>query len=130
MPYLRRRPKLRQEPPQGAPRTREHLLTGHDWPTLLDGPDLDEDQLRAEWERLREDLLLEHTSLHPGQRPWGWWRWESPEPRRRVGDGPAAVPGCPLWFGTPSQHRGMPPDNMYEPERDYLQRLRLLLPHE
>lgn len=130
MPYLRRRAKLRQEPPQGAPRTREHLLTGLDLPTLLDGPDLDADQLRAEWDRLRDSIMQEHCQRRRQTRPWGWWQFEAPEPRRQVAPGPEPVPGCPLWFGMPSQHRGMPPDGMYEREWDYICRLGLREPGE
>jgi hypothetical protein len=72
-----------------------------------------------------------------GTRPWGWWRFESPEePRRRVGGGGIAVrdlPNCPDWakgltFGKPHVFEGYdfndPPT--FESEAEYLRRWNLL----
>ena len=68
-----------------------------------------------------------------GCRPFGWWRYESVEPRRLLSGDPAlADPSKGLWFGTPNHyvsaeaHRSM----VYESQAAYLQRLGLLLPGE
>lgn len=40
----------------------------------------DEEMLRA-WERHRERILADWRSYRPDGKPWGWWRFDSPEPR-------------------------------------------------
>lgn len=101
------------------------------------------------WLALRDELLPEFIADHPGQRPWAWWAFSSPERRRRL-DGvhpfdiegefnfacPDRVngpwpPGCPkeLWFGLPSPHR-FGTFGEYETEWQYLTRLGLLTPRE
>lgn len=45
---------------------------------------LTEDAMRLAWEIHRSALLAEFAITNPGQRPWGWWLFESPEPRARV----------------------------------------------
>jgi hypothetical protein len=42
--------------------------------------------LRPMWAAAREAILRDWIPRHPGRRPFGWWRYDSPEPaRRRVG---------------------------------------------
>jgi hypothetical protein len=124
MPTKRRRRGYEHRATLDSERTREHLLTGQDW-SVLDGPLLDDGALRLAWEQLRDELLAEHVAEHPGSRPWAWWRWDAPEPRRQVRPGPEPI-GPPTWYGMPARYRGIPPDDMYESERAYLTRLNLL----
>ena len=42
------------------------------------GPDPDLDEMRSTWKAHRDKLL---AAARPGHRPWGWWEFESPEPR-------------------------------------------------
>jgi P27 family predicted phage terminase small subunit len=68
MRHMRRRKKARNS--FNTPRTRDMLLSGHDF-EFLDGAGLDEDDLRAAWEELREELIDEHTAEYPDSLPWG-----------------------------------------------------------
>jgi hypothetical protein len=124
MPTKRRRRGYEHRGTLDSPRTREHLLSGHDW-SFLDGPALDDDDLAAAWDMLAEELLAEHIAERPGSRPWGWWRWSAPSPRRQIRPGPATV-GEAVWFGRPAIYKGIPPADMFEDERSYLARLNLL----
>lgn len=36
--------------------------------------------LGKDWRDLRDELLAEWTVAHPGTRPFGWWRYDAPEP--------------------------------------------------
>jgi hypothetical protein len=72
----------------------------------------------------------------PGTRPWAWWRFDAPEPRRQVvryvdpdgnelrSEGPADH------FGRPRTFNGFLPEDMYETELAYLRRRGLLFPAE
>ena len=40
------------------------------------------EELRSAWEDRRGELLPEFIAENPGQRPWGWWQFDSPEPIR------------------------------------------------
>jgi hypothetical protein len=116
-----------------SPRIRELLDSGVDF-EVFDaslGPEgeLDPDLLREVWDDLGDQLLAEHIASAPGTRPWAWWQWESPEPRRQVNPGPEPI-GPAAWFGMPSQYKGQPPDGMYESEAAYLARHSLLTNEE
>jgi hypothetical protein len=128
MPSNRRPREARRRPDAYSERTVEKLLSGHDWEVLA-GEELTEAGLHDAWRELREELLDAWIAEHPGSRPWAWWRWDSPEPRRQVRPGPATV-GPPTWFGRPAIYKSCPPSDMYEDERAYLSRLGLLLPGE
>ncbi len=39
----------------------------------------------ALWPLFRDDILANWIALHPGSRPSCWWRFDSPEPRQRLG---------------------------------------------
>lgn len=41
--------------------------------------------LAVAWKALRRELLPAWIAAAPGTRPWGWWQFEAPEPRRRLG---------------------------------------------
>jgi hypothetical protein len=77
----------------------------------------------------------------PFTRPAAWWKYESREPRKRIGgEGIAAIDSdaCPDWaaklsFGHPTvwdDDYGDEVESWYETERDYLIRLKLLTPAE
>ncbi|MGE4194623.1 MAG: hypothetical protein AB7E51_14640 [Pseudodesulfovibrio sp.] len=52
------------------------------------------------WRHFGSHLLAEWIREHPGTRPYGWWRFEAPEPRRRLGgEGDPAYMG--VTFGVP-----------------------------
>lgn len=148
MPRLRRTAK-RQRTGHGE-RTRERLLTGHDFTFLDDRPALDADELRQAWEELRDELLALHIAERPGSRPWAWWQYDAPERRQRL-DGvhpfddlirtehveriarkPDTSPSFrdrahELYFGKPACL--IVPDDFeaaFESELDYLDRLGLL----
>jgi hypothetical protein len=68
-----------------------------------------------------------------GCRPWAWWEFDAPEPRRLLSGDPAgAMPERGLWFGVPGFYRSIEAHNtlVYENQADYLRRLGLLLPGE
>lgn len=119
------------------PRTRMRLMEGHDF-DFFGGPELGEDELAAAWEELGEQYVAEWIAGYtcsdfshepaPGSRPWGWWRFEAPEPRRQIDpDAPGAI-GPPIWFGMASAYSGGIPE--YETSAAYLRRLNLLTPEE
>ena len=67
--------------------TIRYLLTGA-WPVDDDWLDefvTSEAEIAADWRELGADLVAEHVKAHPGTRPAGWWMFDSPEPRRRLG---------------------------------------------
>jgi hypothetical protein len=84
MPRLRRRPKLRTDPvlPEAA---RILFETGERTTPDAAGADalwIEHHRLPALWAEHQAALLEAWIDAHPGTRPWGWWRWEAPEPRR------------------------------------------------
>jgi hypothetical protein len=111
-----------------SPRTRVRLTSGHDF-EFLDGDCLTDEELAEAWEDLGDDLMAEHIAQHPGSRPGGFWRFDAPEPRRQVADGPEAI-GPADWFGKPHVFMGQPPSDMYESEAVYVERLGLWQPGE
>src|SRR5262249_40062457 len=87
------------------------------------------------------EVLRDFIRLHPGRRPNLWWRFESSEPRRRLGGiGDALMGngyitgnytrGIPLMWGNrlPSRYRPIDPTDppQFESQAIYLQRLGLL----
>jgi hypothetical protein len=105
--------------------------------------------------RQNERAVIEHFAVRsPGRRPWAWWKFSAPEPRRRLGG--RGTPLCEFTAYAPELHFGIPafwrrandfcdllklderrwpaidPDDppIYESEATYLKRLRLLLPGE
>ncbi len=42
-------------------------------------------ELRAAWDRVRDEILAEWIEEWAGSRPRHWWRFEAPELRRRLG---------------------------------------------
>lgn len=50
--------------------------------------------VRALWRRQRDVVLAQWTREHPGTRPTLWWRFNAPEPRRRLGGTGTAMHDC------------------------------------
>ena len=125
MPTNRRSRRLERRETTFSERTRANLLHGHDWP-MLRGEPMDDDELAEAWGVLGDELLAAFIAEQPGCRPWAWWRWQAPEPRLQINDGPEPLPGHGLWFGKPRGYTGQPPEDMFEPEAEYLERLGLL----
>jgi hypothetical protein len=98
---------------RATPRRQQLTESERDW--LLDGPKLDRllhlNFRRAErlWSANRDWALAEFSRKWPGYRPWAWWRYESPEPRRRLGGTGSALfdyrdywPRANWQYGVPS----------------------------
>lgn len=140
--------------PELAPEMREGLLDGHFFGiTTSRGSGLPADMAaveaawRAHGAKLveywasdpegHEGTLLEPAPAGPGHRPWGWWAFEAPEPRKRVGGTgePSDRPWCPaprLSFGRPAVWETWNADDppRFETEAAYLDRLDLWLAGE
>jgi hypothetical protein len=99
------------------------------------------------WRENADRIVAEFAAENPGQRPLLWWRFDAPEPRRRLGGTGTPLHECSacalnLHYGVPSHWRradqfylnGTPIDPanppIYESEATYLKRLGLLLPGE
>lgn len=86
------------------------------------------------WAEHGEAILADWVRHSPGCRPWPWWAFESPEPRKQIGgtgvadwiEFPAVVPA--LAWGIPCRWHGGDP--VFESQAAYLARLGLLLPGE
>ncbi len=117
-----------------------------------------DEQLKDYWERMGEDILGGHILQHPCTRPWAWWHFDAPEPRRMVGDPqdvglephdvrfPARRYKWKLYFGMPHGFRilgtcvvsgfGLKPDDdarfesLFEKQAVFLERLGLMMPEE
>ena len=103
-------------------------------------------ELRAAWGQCRDQILQDWINENPGIRPLYWWRYEAPEPRRRIsGVGQAAHEvsayvenykfGLPdHWVRRADWLRGVVVDPSdpptFESEATYLDRHDLLLPGE
>ena len=42
-------------------------------------------ELRAAWNEVKDEILEAWAREQPGARPLHWWRYDAPEPRRRLG---------------------------------------------
>ena len=96
-----------------------------------------EARVLRDWDMMKEKIMeiwLEHL---PGTRPWGWWRFESPERRECLNHNISDMPkwarylfGCPtLW--TRQQQRACGEDvPEYESEYNFLLRHNLLTDEE
>lgn len=82
MPTNRTR-RRRNRVPEVPPEALVYFETGDaaDWPNVH----FDPDRGKRLWELAREAMVEAWAAKHPGTRPWAWWRWDAPEPRRRVG---------------------------------------------
>jgi hypothetical protein len=97
----------------------------------------DEVDMLAGWQQVGASLLAWHVEECPGSRPWAWWRFEAPEPRRLY-TGKGHV--CPVrqrhgahadYFGAPHVYGCTECFiKRYESQAAYLRRMKLLLPQE
>jgi hypothetical protein len=131
---------MKRKPLQGAigPERAAVLLTGVDMFQLYRSPE----KMKRDWIKHRSNLMKQaHEKLGPGRRCWAWWKFEAPEPRKRIGGrGIAAIetPKCPQWarelsFGRPvvwDADYADATETWFESQRDYLIRLKLLTPEE
>src|SRR5262249_49105146 len=129
MPTNRRRKPRQRRLSHRCPWLWEHLRTGDSFEVELGEVTITEDQLREAWEQLRERVLAEHIAEQPGTRPWAWWQWDAPEPRRKLDPGPESSWPC-RWHGYPLVYGPVRPEDQYEAEVDYLRRLGLLTEDE
>jgi hypothetical protein len=130
---------------------RTQLLTGcdffNDGYAYGDNPDAETlKRMRADWKRHRAELIAEHlapvyhdpdtgepkygSDAGPGTRPWGWWAFEAPEPRRLI-SGRCTPLTDRLHEGIPALYNfdsANPPE--WECQADYLERLGLLTDSE
>ena len=142
MPRVRRRAKRRKA--GYTDRHLAHLLKGHGFFDDFghDGPNsrCDWGAMRQAWEELRDDLLPAWIAENPGTRPYAWWAFDAPEPRRCLsGPGRSILrePDAPSWakrlsFGVPFVLSGEDFKNPseYESESAYLRRLGLMTDEE
>jgi hypothetical protein len=82
------------------------------------------------WTEARKELIPEWIREHPCSRPWAFWEFDAPGPRRRVGGSGRRERNAPLNYGVPSGtwFTGVNVDDppRYESESAYLLRLDLL----
>jgi hypothetical protein len=100
-------------------------------PRSFDDRYFGETALRSAWEKSKAEILAEWIDEKPGTRPWAWWRYSAPEPRRQVVQGHDQYRDSDrerLSFGVlriydvETLRRGL----MVESEASYLDRLGLL----
>ncbi len=120
---------------------------------ISDSQTLTDEQTGTLWTRYGAYLIEEHAELNAFTRPWAFWCFDAPEPRRRINgvhpfENPerkeaitAALekwPGHVLYTSANELTHGKPAhlivdDDVsakYETEREYLTRLNLLTDHE
>lgn len=77
------------------------LLTGFDH----FGECGDRKAARELWESVQGPFLAGHVERRPGTRPWAWWEFDAPEPRRMLEGSPERIsPAAVTWMGAPSAH--------------------------
>jgi hypothetical protein len=103
---------------------------------------------RALWDMHADRIVRKYAQQHPGTRPLLWWRFDAPEPRRRLGGTGTPMHECSnhvaaYVYGVPQSwrkadqtylHSGTPLSDsdppVYEAEATFLRRHSLLLPGE
>lgn len=101
---IKRRAKAKME---WTREQRRQLLTGFEFFGQgfgRDGSDrrpLDLNLAREAWEELRDELLPEFSRENPFSRPWAWWCFDAPEPRREAADG-GSGDDAEAWLGSPA----------------------------
>jgi hypothetical protein len=122
-------------------------LTPEEVQMLFDGFDFfrtfrSDEHRRRVWRENRGALMQMwfEDEENLGRRPWGWWRFDARELRRRVGGSGRAVmddEDCPAWarktsFGEPAVFAEYDPDDppRFESQLEYLQRHELLTEEE
>ena len=59
------------------------LSPGDPLASFLDECEYTVDELRDAWSIHGDTLTAEHRKAYPGSRPWAWWLFSAPEPRRQ-----------------------------------------------
>lgn len=91
MPRVRRIAKRRYS--SYGPQHIRQLKTGHDFFGDAFGSDqrlngkVDIEAMHEAWEQLGDEILAEWIMENPGSRPFAWWLFSAPEPRRQRIDG-------------------------------------------
>jgi len=67
-----------------------------------------DDELAAVWEAHSERIVAEHVTDYPGTRPARWWRYQAPEPRKRLGG--TGTPAFEVLAYKPRYSFGLPVD--------------------
>jgi hypothetical protein len=114
---------------------------GTKWGIVLGVPS--DEQRKALWREHGAGIVADWISVHPGSRPWAWWRWDAQEPRRVVAGAELLMPKtAPTDFeGVWRDHLGVPAFVQFRPrgyaglpavegQGVYLKRLRLVRPGE
>lgn len=143
MPRIRR--QSRRNKNEYTPHHVATLERGHDHFELFGecGSEAALAAMAEAWELLGDCIMPQFVEANPGRRPWAWWRFDAPEPRRQLlsseQTGWRAI-GDATWFGRPhlyevcdchDKREGFPPlESMYETEADYLARHGLLSDEE
>jgi hypothetical protein len=90
----------------------------------------DESLTAYPWEEAKKELLPAWIGEHPCSRPWAFWEWDSPGPRRRVGGTGRHSEHNSFNYGIPGKAwwRDVAPKDppRYESEAQFLQRHNLL----
>jgi len=79
------------------------------------------------------DYFFSSIAMPWGSRPWGWWQFEAPEPRRLLSGNPGFIlKGEDYFFGLPRLYTSAADHTTltFESQPEYLERLNLLLPGE
>jgi len=63
---------------------------------------------KATWRKIRQQVVKDWVRETSGCRPWGWWLFDAPEPRRRLGG--TGTPAHEVLNQKPSYWFGLPDD--------------------
>ena len=77
----------------------------------------DESAIRAAWNELRDSILADWAEEWPSSRPSAWWRYDAPEPRRRVGG--VGTPSHEVLNYTPLYDFGIPASFVSREQENY-----------
>ena len=77
----------------------------------------DERDIRAAWNEVKDSILADWTDTYPGTRPLHWWKFEAPEPRRRVGG--TGTPAHEVFANLPCYAFGIPVSWVSQWQADY-----------
>lgn len=63
-------------------------------------------EMKKAWESYREQIIADWIRQNPCSRPWAWWEFDAPEPRRRIGG--IGTPDFECLAYKPHYERGIP----------------------
>ena len=76
-----------------------------------------DNELRAAWNQIKDEVLAGWIEELPGTRPLHWWRFSAPEPRRRLGG--TGTPAHEVLANVPNYSFGIPTDWVSKWQADY-----------